>query len=44
MDQGIQDAGEHTLNLNTQNWESGTYFYTLQIGSSQTTKQMIKVN
>ncbi len=38
---GIQNAGEHTLNWNAENLSSGIYFYKLTTGEFEQTRKMI---
>lgn len=41
--QGFQTSGEHQINLSTENWRTGVYFYTLTVGTEKQTRQMLKV-
>ena len=34
-------AGSQTITLNTNNWQSGVYFYSVTAGAQKVTKQMI---
>ncbi len=38
---GVQQAGDHTINVDAANFAEGTYFYTFTIGGKTTTKRMV---
>jgi hypothetical protein len=40
---GVENAGEHNVNLNAANLPSGTYFYTLRSGDFTATKRLVLV-
>lgn len=41
VDQGTRAAGQHSIELNTMNYEAGVYFYTLNVDGVKVTKKMV---
>ena len=40
----VMSPGNHTVSINSDNFSSGLYFYTLEVGNQRVTKKMILVN
>jgi len=41
-DKGMQNAGSHTMTLNTSGWERGVYYYRFQMGDAATSGKIVK--